>query len=134
MIAKFNVGDKKTFSRKVRKEDFAEFESGIVHPFYATFALGRDAEWTGRLFVLEMKDADEEGIGTYLTVEHKSPALLNQVVQFEAEITKMEGNTIECRFEARVGDRLIAVGTIGQKILKKDQVARIQEKAHEQKG
>ena len=45
-----------------------------VHPFYSTFALGRDVEWACRQFVLEMKEEDEEGIGTFLNITHKSPA------------------------------------------------------------
>ena len=126
----FKVGDKKVFKRLVRKEDVAKFESGEVHPFYATFALGRDAEWAGRLFVLEMLDEDEEGIGTFLTVKHVSPALVGQEVEIIAEITELEGRKINCSFEAKVGERLIATGTTGQMILKKTKVNEIEEKAN----
>jgi predicted thioesterase len=129
MIAKFNIGDTKTFIRQVRKEDFAEFEAGQVHPFYATFALGRDAEWAGRLFVLEMLEEDEEGIGTSLTIDHHSPALEGQEVVITSTITSLEGTQLDCSFEARVGDRLIASGTTGQRILKKSVVQRIEDKA-----
>ncbi len=72
----FKPGDKKIYTHKVTEQDAAVFETGMVHPVYATFALSRDAEWACRQFVLEMKDADEEGIGTYLTVNHISPALI----------------------------------------------------------
>ena len=126
----FKVGDKKVFKRLVRKEDVAKFESGEVHPFYATFALGRDAEWAGRLFVLEMLDEDEEGIGTFLTVKHVSPALVGQEVEITVEITELEGRKINCSFEAKVGERLIATGTTGQMILKKTKVNEIEEKAN----
>ena len=57
----FKSGDQKTYRHRVTEADIARFESGLVHPFYATFALGRDAEWAGRLFVLEMKEEGEEG-------------------------------------------------------------------------
>lgn len=126
----FKVGDKKVFKRSVRKEDVAKFESGEVHPFYGTFALGRDAEWAGRLFVLEMLDEDEEGIGTFLTVKHVSPALVGQEVEITVEITELEGRKINCSFEAKVGERLIATGTTGQMILKKTKVNEIEEKAN----
>ena len=59
----YKIGDQKIFEKTVGAQDIAEFESGTVHNVYATFALGRDAEWSSRLFVLDMKDADEEGIG-----------------------------------------------------------------------
>ena len=61
----FKPGDKKTHQVEVKSTDVAAFENGMVHPFYATFALGRDAEWSSRLFVLDMKEEDEEGIGTH---------------------------------------------------------------------
>lgn len=106
-------------------EDVAKFETGIVHPFYGTFALGRDAEWASRQFVLEMLDEDEEGIGTFLTIEHHSPALVGETVVFKASIFNLQGNAIDCNYEAHVNDRLIATGTTGQKILKKEKVDRI---------
>ncbi|MBO6516857.1 MAG: hypothetical protein JJ975_09940 [Bacteroidia bacterium] len=129
MIDKFKIGDEKTFIRTVRREDLAEFEAGMVHPFYATFALGRDAEWTGRLFVLDILEEHEEGIGSFLTVQHKSPALLGQQVEFTARICELNGTKISCTFEAKVGSRLIATGTVGQRVLTKNQVNQIKEKA-----
>ncbi len=124
-MAQFNIGDKKSYSKTVESVDTATFDSGQVHPVYATFALGRDAEWVCRLFVLEMKEADEEGIGTFLNVQHHSPALVNETVLFEAVLESVEGNAIICSFQAHVGQRLIASGRTGQKILKKEKLERL---------
>lgn len=124
----FKAGDKRNFVRVVRKEDAAAFESGQVHPVYSTFALARDAEWTCRLFVLEMKEADEEGIGTFITVEHHAPALVNEKVEFEAVVESIEGNEIICGYKAKAGSRLVASGRQGQKILKKVKINDIFEK------
>jgi predicted thioesterase len=96
-----------------------------VHPVYATFALGRDAEWCCRLFVLEMKEADEEGVGTFLTIHHHAPALLGAEVVFTAEIKSINGNEVICSYQAHQSDRLIASGEQGQKILKKEKFERI---------
>jgi fluoroacetyl-CoA thioesterase len=109
----------------VGEEDIAQFKTGVVHPFYATFALGRDAEWSSRQFVLDMLDEDEEGIGTFLTIEHKSPALVGDTVEITATLQRLEGNAVDCAWEAKVGDRVIATGTTGQKILKKEKVERL---------
>ena len=122
MLNKFQVGDRKFFSHTVVQADAATFESGNVHPVYSTFALARDAEWCCRLFVLEMKEADEEGIGTFINVQHQSPALINQHVNFEATIKSLEKNSIICSYVAKVGDRIIATGEQGQKILKKEKL------------
>ncbi|MGI9190563.1 MAG: thioesterase family protein [Chitinophagaceae bacterium] len=119
----FHTGNKKEFIRVVRPEDIAQFDSGTVHPVYATFALARDAEWSGRLFVLDMKEEHEEGIGTRLDIQHVSPAFVGQTVRFEAcfeEITA-KGEIINS-FEAFVGERLIAKGRQGQRILPKEKI------------
>lgn len=73
-----SVGEKIEISKTVEQNDLATFETGTVHPFYGTFALGRDVEWACRQFVLEMKEEDEEGIGTFLNITHKSPAMLGK--------------------------------------------------------
>ena len=125
MISKFKVGDKKTFERVVREEDTAAFDSGTVHPVYATFAIARDAEWSSRMFVLEMKEGNEEGIGTFVNVKHVSPAFVEEKVIFEAVIDELKGNEINCSFTAKTGDRLIAEGKTGQKILLKEKIEKI---------
>ena len=121
----FNKGDIKIYSKTVEQDDTATFDSGQVHPVYATFALGRDAEWVCRLFVIDMKEADEEGIGTFIHVSHHSPALIGNTVNFKATFERLEGNHVICNFEAKIGDRLVASGQTGQKILKKEKLERL---------
>lgn len=125
MKVPFKPGDKKTFVKQVTAADTAVFETGAVHPVYATFALGRDAEWACRLFVLDMKEEDEEGIGTFLNITHHSPALVGQEVLFTAAYKELNGNQLICAFEATVNNRLIASGETGQKILKKGKIETI---------
>lgn len=125
MIQLFNTGDQKQYQHQITTADIAEFKTGIVHPVYATFALGRDAEWCCRLFVLEMKEADEEGIGTFLTIHHHAPALLGTTVLFTATVKSIVGNEIICSYEATQDHRLIASGEQGQKIVKKEKLERI---------
>jgi len=121
----FSPGSKRGFTKVVSKDDIAAFESGVVHEVYATFAIARDAEWAGRLFVLEMKDEDEEGIGTFVLVDHHSPALVGETVVYEAIMDEMYKNVVGCTFTAYVGDRLIASGRTGQKILKKEKLEKL---------
>ncbi|MEZ5015864.1 MAG: hypothetical protein R2800_02355 [Flavipsychrobacter sp.] len=121
----FQIGDIKTFTHTVLKADSATFESGEVHPVYATFALARDAEWSGRLFVLEMKEEDEEGIGTKITVNHHSPALIGQEVVFTATLVSVNKNEVITDYTAKVKGRLIADGTQIQKIVNKEKINRL---------
>jgi fluoroacetyl-CoA thioesterase len=122
MISKFAIGDSKTYTKIVTQNDLASFDDGNVHEVYGTFALGRDAEWSSRLFVLEMKETDEEGIGTFLNITHHSPALLGQTVTFRVTIYELEKNIINCHVIATVGDRIIAKCNTGQKIIKKEKL------------
>ncbi len=119
------VGDIRKITKIVTEADLATFETGNVHPFYATFALGRDVEWACRQFVLDLKEADEEGIGTFLNITHKSPAMLGDVVEIRAMLTELHGNTVNCSFVVMVSDRLVAEGTQGQKILKREKLDRL---------
>lgn len=118
----FSTGDKLYYTKQVTEQDTAAFDSGQVHPVYATFALGRDAEWACRQFVLQMKETDEEGIGTFLTVQHHSPALIGENIVFEAILKSVNQHEIVCSYTARVHDRIIATGETGQKILKKEKL------------
>jgi len=125
MINPFEIGDTKTYQKTVQADETAQFESGEVHPFYGTFALGRDAEWACRLFVLEMKEEGEEGIGTYLDVKHLAPARVGQMVEFESRLDKVDGRRIHCSFIAMVGSRKIAVGKTRQMILSSDKLEQL---------
>lgn len=125
MLEIFKPGDNKEFRHVVTPADTATFDSGEVHPVYSTFSLARDAEWCCRLFVLEMKEPHEEGIGTMITIHHLSPAKLGDEVLFTATVKSITGNEIICTYEARVGSRLVACGEQGQKILPKEKLERI---------
>lgn len=121
----FNIGDIKTYTHTVTQEDIARFDSGTVHEVYSTFALARDAEWSGRLFVLEMKEEGEEGIGSGLNVTHISPALVGQEVTFTATLVAINKNEVITDYKATVGSRTIAEGRQWQKIVIKEKLDRL---------
>jgi len=123
----FKPGDKKTFSVVVIHADMAKLADELIHPVYSTFALTRDAEYSGRLFVLEMKENGEEGVGTGITLKHLSPALVGQEVTFTATLREVIKNEIITDFEAKVGHRLIAEGTQWQKIINKEKFDKLLE-------
>jgi fluoroacetyl-CoA thioesterase len=75
--------------------------------------------------VLDVKAENEEGIGTSLTINHKGPAFKGDDIAIVATLEKFDGHEMICSFKANVGDRLVADGQTGQKILKKDKLARI---------
>lgn len=131
----FKPGDSKNFEKTVTKADFAAFDTGLVHPVCATFSLAQAVEWASRLFVLEMKEDDEEGIGTMLSIFHKGPAFLGETISIKAVVKSLEKNELICTYIASVNNRLIAEGETGQKILKKEklnQLLRLPSETHGQ--
>lgn len=121
----YKAGDKKQFIRKVTEEDAAVFHGEMLHPVYATFALARDFEWSSRLFFIDMREEDEEGVGTFLQIEHHSPARINDEVTIVATVDSISGNELICIIEARSGNRIIATGKTGQKMLKKEKLKKL---------
>lgn len=126
MKLQFKPGDELEFRKTIQPDEIAQFESGTVHAVYSTFAIARDAEWSGRLFVLQMKEDDEEGIGTFIHVNHRSAAFPGQEVQFISRFERIEENgEIITSFKALQKNRLIAEGQQGQRILPKDKLEAI---------
>lgn len=125
MNNKFKPGDKKIHHYVVKPEDVAQFDSGLVHPVCSTFTLAREMEWSSRLFVLEMKEDHEEGIGTEVSVKHHSPAKVGEELLFTAEIASIQENELICQVTVNCQGRLIAIGITGQKILSKQKIKKI---------
>ncbi len=122
----FKKADTKSFTKKVTVQDIATFESGTVHEVYSTFAIARDAEWSGRLFVLDMKEEDEEGIGTHISINHKSPAFVGDEILFTATFDEInDKQEIVNSFIATCNNRVIAEGIQKQRILKKEKIESI---------
>lgn len=72
-----------------------------------------------------MKEEDEEGVGTMLAIEHKSPAFVGEEVEFSATVDTIVNNELICLIEAKVGDRVIATGKTGQKMLKREKLSQL---------
>jgi predicted thioesterase len=121
----FKPGDIKEYRSLVKPDDVAGFHGTVVHNVCSTFALARDIEWTTRQFVLEMKEDHEEGVGTFLQIRHLGPAFVGEEITFKGIFGNLHGSELICSFEARVGERLIAVGKTGQKILTLEKIRSI---------
>lgn len=125
MKTPFKPGDQKVYKKVVTTADFAAFHGEVLHQVCSTFALARDFEWSSRLFFLEMKEEDEEGVGTFVHLDHHAPAFEGEEIVITATVEQIQKNELICQIEARVGERLIADGKTGQKMLKKDKLKRV---------
>ena len=118
----FSKDDTKVFKTIVQPEDQASFHGEVLHEVCSTFALARDMEWSSRLFFIEMKEHDEEGVGTYLEIQHRSPAFVGDRLEITATVDSIIGNELICAILVKSGDRIIATGKTGQRMLKKEKL------------
>ena len=116
----FKPGDVKSHQFQVAQADIAQFHSEVVHPVCSTFALAREIEWSSRLFVLDMLEEGEEGIGTFLEIAHRSPALVGDTLIIVATVERIDINELMCLVEVTCAGRVIATGRTGQKIENRD--------------
>jgi fluoroacetyl-CoA thioesterase len=121
-------GDRKWYTHTVQPADVAAFHGQVVHSVCATFSLAREVEWATRQFVLDLREDDEEGVGTFLSIEHKGPAFVGEDIVIEAWVESLEGNELICAYQASVQQRLVATGKTGQKILKRERLNRLLQK------
>ena len=118
----FKAGDTKHHSFIVGPNDFAKFQGEILHKVCSTYKLGQEMEWSSRLFMLDLIEVHEEGVGTMLHIDHLNPAFANEKVDIIAKFKSFEQNHLLCDIEVKVGDRLIAKGQTGQKLLSKEKL------------
>src|SRR5688572_23778297 len=98
----FKPGDTKQTQYLVKETDVASFLGKVVHPVCATYTLAREIEWATRQFVLDMRDENEEGIGTSLSIEHRGPAFVGEEIVITAWVDEINGHELICRYEAKV--------------------------------
>jgi fluoroacetyl-CoA thioesterase len=121
----FQPGDQKVHRFKVAASDLATFKGKILHPVCSTYKLGQEMEWSSRLFMLDIIGDEEEGLGTMLHIDHLGPAYEEEEVTVTATWSSFEQNVLKCDIEVRVGDRLIARGATGQKLILKERLKEI---------
>lgn len=113
------IGDCRVYKKTIEQADQAAFHGEVLHAVYSTFALARDMEWSSRQFFIEMREEDEEGVGTHLSIDHKHPAFVGDEVEITATVSQLNGNELICDITVRSKDKLIATGKTGQRMLKK---------------
>jgi len=125
MKTNLQIGETRIFHKKVTDEDLARFNGEVVHAVCSTFALAQALEWASRMFVLDAKEPDEEGIGTALRINHQHPAFPGETITVAATLRELNQNELVCAVVAKVGARIIADGETRQKILKKEKLAKL---------
>jgi len=142
MLNPYLPGDQQEIRICVDESRMARFpDEGLVHPLYSTFALAQDAEWVCRRFVVLMKEEHEEGVGSRVSVVHRSPCPLGAEVRLVATLVEVIDNRVLCSWQAFASDnspdkspdkptgksteRLIAEGEQEQHILNRERFGKL---------
>lgn len=99
------------------------FDGVYVHPVLSTWEVVRHLEVAGRKLLVPHLEPHEEGMGTHITIDHRSPAVVGSVVMFEAVVEECTPRRLICRVSAAVGDRLVAEGRFTQTIVTREKLA-----------
>lgn len=104
------LGKKQVYQFQVTGQMYAVFGGELIHPVLSTFWLSYYFEWFSRKVIETHFSADQNACGSKLSVNHKSPAFLNDHVNVFVEVTSVDRQMIECSLTAKVGERIIADG------------------------
>lgn len=99
------VGSSAVLKVVVTPEMTVHFEElGAVHPVYATYTMAKHFEEAGRKLLLRHLDADEDGLGRSVTVEHLAPSWVGDRLTVVARCREVRGNRITCECTATDDD------------------------------
>lgn len=106
----------------VTEDMYPAFDSVVVHRVYSTWSMVHHMELAARKVLVDYLEADEEGIGARIAIDHCSPAPVGTRVRVRAELTELRQNRVTCRVTAWQGDRLIGEGEQIQVVMKKEKL------------
>ena len=113
------VGSTATLDVVVTEDMTVDFdEMGKVHPVYATYTMAKHFEEAGRKLLVPHLEPGEAGIGTAVTVDHRAPCWVGDVIQVTARCVDVRDGrlTVECSATDAYG-RDLGRGTTVQAVL-----------------
>ncbi len=125
----FEPGIAREIRVKVTDAMCPAFDGRIVHHVYSTWSMVHHMEVAARKVLVDYLDEDEEGIGSHVSADHHSPAVIGTWVTVRAELAEVRHNRAVCRVTAWDGQRLLGEGKQVQVILKKVKLAQLIERS-----
>jgi predicted thioesterase len=122
-------GKRFAFEITVTDDMRPHFDGVHVHPVLSTWEVVHHLEVAGRRLLVPHLEPHEEGMGTHIHIDHRSPAVVGSVVAFHAVVEECTERRLVCRVAALVGKRIVAEGMFTQVILPRDKLAEILRRA-----
>ena len=132
MESSLQVGNTASHSFLVTPEMQPVFSNEIIHPVCSTWDMAHQFEVVARKTLEPHLSEGEEGIGSFLSIEHRSPAPIGENVLLEAVVTECDASSLVCTITARIGSRVCASGKQIQRILPSSTIHELIKKATSQ--
>lgn len=129
MLAGLVHGKEFEFEVTVTDDMRPHFDGVHVHPVLSTWEVVHHLEIAGRRLLAPHLEPHEEGMGTHIQINHRSPAVVGSLVTFRAVVEECTNRRLICLVEALVGQRIVAEGVFTQAILSRDKLAEVLRRA-----
>ncbi len=129
MKSSLKVGIRAEVTAVVTEDMCPAFDGTIVHRLYSTWSMAHHMELAARKVLAPHLEEHEEAIGSHLSIDHLAPTPLGHTVRVAAEATEVDATTVVCAVRAYDGDRLVGRGTQVQRVLSREKLAALIERA-----
>jgi predicted thioesterase len=119
------LGNQAEVTFRVTEEMCPAFDGVVVHHVCSTWTIVQFMEVAGRKILAPHLEADEEGVGSHVSCDHKGPAPVGSLVRVVATAVGLTDRELICETVATCGQKLVAVGKTAQRVFPKVVLRRI---------
>jgi predicted thioesterase len=123
------VGSTAEVRARVTEDMCPAFDGVVVHHVYSTWSMAHHMELAARKVLAPHLEAHEEGIGSHLSIDHLSPTPVGRSVRVVARAIEVDPTTVVCELTAYDGDRLVGRGRQVQRVLPREKLKALIERA-----
>ena len=101
------------------------FEGQLIHRCCSTWTIAHQFEVAARKVLVDFLEANEEGVGSHVSVDHIAPCGVGKSVRVRAklkEVSRDQRGRVVCELAAFDGERLLAKGTQIQIVMGKNEL------------
>lgn len=132
MKTTIQIGNTASVSFSVIEEFQAKFDGRVIHPVCSTWDMAHQFEIAARKALEDHLEDNEQGIGSFLSIDHVKPAPIGAEVKVVATITELDETTVVCEISATVHGTECATGKQVQRVLPSLTITRLIEEADSQ--
>lgn len=110
-------GNTAEVTAEVTEDMCPAFDGLVVHRVYSTWSMAHHMELAARKVLAPHLEDHEEGIGSYLSIDHVAPTPVGHAVRVVATAVEVGPTTVVCDVNAYDGDRLVGRGRQVQRVL-----------------